>query len=292
MGGIFLGLALLSVTPQGLSADPSVALPVTYSYNLDPDIARDGTRMVFIKILEGHEQLFIANLDGSGERQLTKDAVDHEDPAWSPDGTQIAYVRIENGRNTLHSISVATSADRQLMRFRLNPIHPAWMPDGVSLLFCADDDLHPPLKNEAAIYRLDVKSGRITTLISGGTNTYPVPSPDGRRIAFRKMLDLNSEVFVAAIDGSDQRNLTHHPSFEGWPAWSPDGRRIVFAANRNSSYQIFVMNADGSAVTLVANTEGRATAPKWSPDGTRIFFPNCWRTGLKSACEIMSARAP
>ena len=42
-------------------------------------------------------------------------------------------------------------------------------------------------------------------MISGGVNTYPVPSPDGRSIAFRKMLDTNSEVFVANIDGSGIR---------------------------------------------------------------------------------------
>jgi Tol biopolymer transport system component len=40
------------------------------------------------------------------------------------------------------------------------------------------------------------------------------------------------------------------------------------------------------------NTEGRATAPKWSPDGRTIYFSNCWKTGLKSACEIFAAAAP
>jgi len=129
-------------------------------------------------------------------------------------------------------------------------------------------------------------------VISGGVNTYPVPSPDGRKIAFRKMLDVNSEVFVADADGSNIKNLTDHPAFEGWPAWSPDSRRIAFGANRNSSYQIFVMDADGRNVKLVANTEGRATAPKWSPDGRTIYFTNCWKTGLKSACEIFAAPAP
>jgi TolB protein len=52
------------------------------------------------------------------------------------------------------------------------------------------------------------------------------------------------------------------------------------------------MKADGGGVKLVANTEGRATAPKWSPDGRTIYFSNCWKTGLKSACEIFAAAAP
>ena len=68
------------------------ALPVTYSYNLDPTLSPDGKRMVFIKILEGREQLFIANSEGTAERQLTNDGVDLEDPAWSPDGKSIVLV--------------------------------------------------------------------------------------------------------------------------------------------------------------------------------------------------------
>ena len=104
--------------------------------------------------------------------------------------------------------------------------------------------------------------------------------------------EMNSEVFVADADGSHVRNLTNHPSFEGWPAWSPDGKQIAFAGNRNSSYQIFVMDADGGNVRLVANTEGRATAPKWSPDGTKIYFTNCRNVDFGRGCEILVAKAP
>lgn len=282
----FAGTAVAEQPP------PGIAIPITYSQNYDPTLSPDGKRMIFLKVLEGREQMFVANTDGSGERQLSHDNADIEDPAWSPDGKQVAYVRLDGQRNSLHVMNIDGTGDRRLTPETQSPIHPAWMPDGRSILYCTNDDLDPPRKNAAEIYRIDVATGKIATVISGGVNTYPVPSPDGRRIAFRKMLDINSEVFVANIDGSDLKNLTDHPAFEGWPAWSPDGKRIAFAANRNSSYQIFVMNADGSAVKLIANTEGRATAPKWSPDGRRIYFSNCWKTGLQSACEILFASPP
>ena len=106
-------------------------------------------------------------------------------------------------------------------------------------------------------------------------------------VAFRRMIgEMNSEVFVANADGSNPRNLTNHPSFEGWPAWSPDSRQIAFAGNRNSSYQIFVMKADGSDVRLVANTEGRATAPKWSPDGQALVFTTWSDAHRRRGCWI------
>jgi len=269
-------------------------MPITFSYNFDPTLSSDGKRMIFLKILEGREQLFIANVDGTDERQLSHDSVDIEDPAWSPDGKSVAYVRLEgNGRsNELFVMNLATGATRRLSPRSQSPIHPAWMPDSRSILYCTNDDLDPPRKNNSEVYRVDVPSGRVTTIITGGVNTYPVPSPDGRRIAFRKMLDTNSEVFIADADGRNLKNLTDHPAFEGWPAWSPDGTRVAFGANRNSNYQIFVMNTDGSDVKLVANSEGRATAPKWSPDGATIYFTNCWATGRRRACEIFEAPAP
>ena len=137
---------------------------------------------------------------------------------------------------------------------------------------------------------IGVRDRRTTRLISGGVNTYPAWSPDGKRIAFRRMLgEMNSEVFVANSDGSEQRNLTNHPAFDGWPAWSPDGTRIAFASNRNANYQIFTMKADGGDVRLVANTEGRATAPQWGRDGKTIYFSVCRKVDFGGDCNIFAA---
>ena len=269
-----------------------LAIPyqLTYSYNLDGVPSPDARSMVFIRIVEGREQLFLRALDGAGERQITRGAADHEDPAWSPDGSRLAFIRIEGGAKRVMVARADGGGAEAVTPPEQHAIHPAWTPDGKAILYCTDDDLRPPAKNASEIYSIDLASRRVTTLISGGVNTFPVMSPDGRRIAFRRILgEMNSEVFVADADGRNARNLTNDPAFDGWPAWAPDGRTIAFAANRRANYQIFLMDADGGNVRLLANTEGRATSPKWAPDGRTVYFTNCRKIDYGAGCEVMAA---
>lgn len=286
-------LSLPAAPAHAQSSPLGIPYQLTYSYNMDSALSPDGRRMVFIRIVEGREQLFVMNTDGTGEHQLTRDAADHEDPAWSPDGEAVAFILIADGRKQVALMKPDGSGLRTITPEDQHALHPSWTPDGRRILYCTDDDLRPPAKNAAEIYAIDVATRKVETLVSGGVNTYPIMSPDGTRIAFRRMLgEMNSEVFVADADGGNPRNLTNHPSFEGWPAWSPDGRRIAFAGNRNANYQVFVMDADGGNVQLVANTEGRATAPKWSPDGSKLYFTNCRKVDFGSGCEVLVAPLP
>lgn len=283
---------LLAAMATEAPSRPGLAYQITYSANLDGVPSPDAKSMVYIRIVEGRQQLFVMNIGGGGERQLTRDAADHEDPSWSPDGARIAYVRIVGDDRIVHVMRADGTADEAITPRTVQAIHPNWSPDGARILYCTVQDLRPPERNFANIYAVDLRTRAITTLISGGINTYPAISPDGRRIAFRKIIgENNSDVFVANADGSGLRNLTRNPAWEGWPAWSPDGTRVAFAGNHNSNYQIFIMDADGGNVRLAANTEGRATAPRWSPDGATIYFTNCASVDYGRGCEIFAVPA-
>ncbi|MEO8176566.1 MAG: hypothetical protein ABI626_07890 [Sphingomicrobium sp.] len=288
-----LAAVLLMLADSASAQDAAIgrAQQLTVSANLDLTPSPDGKRAVLIKIIGGREQLFTINIDGSGEAQITQDDADHEDPAWSPDGRKIAFVLIRDGKKIVHLVNPDGSGPVPVTPSNQSVIHPSFTPDGRAILYCTDDDLRPPEKNESQIYSINLATKQVRTLISGGVNTFPVMSPDGRTIAFRKIIgDMNSEIFVANDDGSGPRNITNQWTFEGWPAWSPDGKTIAFAGNRNDAgYQIFLMNPDGSNVRLLANTEGRGTAPKWSADGDIVYFTVCRRSQDYRGCEIMAA---
>src|SRR5438477_8596322 len=220
------------------AADRALSIPVqiTHAENFDPFPSPDGKKLVFISMLSSREQLFTMNADGSNIVQLTRDDADHEDPAWSPDGTKIAFVLITKDR---HSIAVMGADGRNvevLTPPEQNTIHPNWSADSKRVIYCTNDDLVPPKKNSADINAVELATKKITRLVTGGINTYGSWSPDMKHIAFRKIIgDENSEVFVANGDGSNPRNLTNNPFFDGWPGRSPSARTAVFTATRFSS---------------------------------------------------------
>ena len=101
------------------------------------------------------------------------------------------------------------------------------------------------------------------------------------QIAFSSRRDGNSEIYVMAADGTNQRRLTNNRANDWFPAWSPDGRRIAFVSERDGhvdaihgwpTSEIYVMAADGSNPQNITNDPSDDREASWAPDGKRIVF--------------------
>ena len=270
----------------------SALVPAENVFRLTPQVSEesswspDSRRVVFdSNRAGGPTKLFVMNADGTGVSQLTSGPGTDETPQWSPDGRRIAFVSDQGGgRPEIWVVGADGKNRRQVTRHGTAAIHPHWAGDGRRIIYCVLRE--KPERYE--IHVVDADSGAIIQLTRGGIDTFPVYSPDGHRIVFRRIVEGNSEVFVMDADGGHARNLTNHPAFDGWPAWSPDGGRIVFASNRSGEYRIWVMKADGSEARQVVEVPGRCTSPKWSPDGKWISFDRA----LERSCEILRVPAP
>jgi Tol biopolymer transport system component len=135
----------------------------------------------------------------------------------------------------------------------------------------------------------------ITYTAESVSDERPAWSPDGRKIAFVRMVYDNyisccvvtEDIVIATASGAVQRVLTGthrvngaEPWFsrggrEGWGTltWSPDGRRIAYGGGGGNSGQpqIWVINADDSGLPVrVSDGTQWEISPAWSPDGSRI----------------------
>ena len=101
------------------------------------------------------------------------------------------------------------------------------------------------------------------------------------RIAFVSRRDGNTEIYVMAADGQNQRRLTNNPARDHSPLWSPDGKRIAFVSERDGHVhpirgfptdEIYVMDANGGNQQNLTNDPHDDSSPSWSPDGKHIVF--------------------
>ena len=116
-------------------------------------------------------------------------------------------------------------------------------------------------------------------IISGILLCADVPSllakaPTTPKILFTSARDGNMEVYIMNPDGSEQVNLTRHPSTDLQAVWSPTGEQILFVSNRGDVRDLYLMAPDGTNVRRVFKKKGKINkdGPTWSPNGKQIIY--------------------
>ena len=118
-------------------------------------------------------------------------------------------------------------------------------------------------------------------------------SPDGKLIAFasnrngyskplteqeQKMFETDPaymmDIFIMNADGTNVRQLTDVPGYDGGPFFSPDGKRICWRrfSENGVTAEIMTMNLDGSDQKQLTQLGAMSWAPFYHPSGEYLVF--------------------
>jgi Tol biopolymer transport system component len=100
-------------------------------HNIYPAWSPDGQKIAYVSDKPGYFQVFIINVDGYNETQLTNDAENKFGVTFSPNGKQIAYVTNIHGWPAVYTINLDGSNKQMVLEKAEDP---KWSPDGTKIV--------------------------------------------------------------------------------------------------------------------------------------------------------------
>ncbi len=170
---------------------------------------------------------------------------------------------LEDGLRQLFTVPADGGTPRQVTSGEWAANGTTWMPDGKSFLFTSLRTKESEYAwRESEIYKGDATTGAVTQLTRRkGPDNNPVPSPDGKLIAYTGYDSTDATwkdaiLYVMDADGSNPRALTE--KLDRAPSgmiWAPDGTGIYFTAENEGSRNLFFTSIKGDvrAVTKGAH---------------------------------------
>jgi len=107
-----------------------------------------------------------------------------------------------------------------------------------------------------------------------------VPSPDAKWVAYTQShavietekSEIDTQIFLAAADGSHVTQLTRGDKSATAPEFSPDGRYVYFSSERSGKPNLWRIPVDGGEAEMLTDWKGEMGAYHVSPDGKWIAF--------------------
>jgi dipeptidyl aminopeptidase/acylaminoacyl peptidase len=279
-------------------------------------LSHDGSRVAFSR--DG--DLFVRRLADGRETRLTETPEGEGGPVWSPDDRRLAFAsfsstpleespeysgakiafRSQQGFAAHASVvSVEGGAIVSLARSDGAETTPRWLDASHLTLHRLSADLKT---REVVVADAITGEGRVLfretdpkfwSLVFLGAE--PVPSPDGRLVAFVSDRDGYDHAYVVPSGGGEVLSLTQGSFEVGGLAWSEDGKRLVFDANsseRPGARQVMIADLSSGVtakrIVTVTSSRGTHTGAAFSPDGRRLLYQH---TDPRSSADLYVAEA-
>jgi Tol biopolymer transport system component/C-terminal processing protease CtpA/Prc len=123
---------------------------------------------------------------------------------------------------------------------------PGISPDGLTIAFVSGGD----------IWEVPSRGGDARLLVSHpATESRPLYSPDGKRLAFTSTRTGNGDVYALTLATGDLTRLTYDDAVEQVSGWSPDGQYVYFSSSSHDllgMLDVYRVSVDGGTPAVVA----------------------------------------
>mgnify|MGYP000138310443 CR=1 FL=1 len=214
-------------------------------HSCPPEPPREGGRYVWP--LYPSFDIYVADLNGELQSQLTHEPGYDAEATVSPKGDRIVFTSDRSGDLELYTMNVDGSDVVQVTDELGYDGGAFFSPDGQWLVWRAS---RPKTAEEVSKYK--------------------------GLLAEHLVEPTNMELYVARVDGSEKRQVTHLGNANWAPYFTPDGKRILFCSNHASKrgfpFNLFLINLDGTGLEQVTFDQAFDSFPMFSPDGKRLIF--------------------
>ena len=251
--------------------DPQPVVPEA-SGNSPPRWTPDG-RILYEQELNGHDNVWIVDADGTHQKQLTLEG-NNDQPAISGSGRIIAYTSDRSGGPAIWTMDADGGHQAMVVKCR-SSLAPELSPDGKWIVYATVGS-----RDWTTLWRVASSGGRATEL-NDRLWQWPAISPDGKWIAgFYTDKRLSTQtapdsIAVIPIDGGQPSKLIPvPPSVSPGPIrWSRDGRQISYIDEGKDGDNIWSRPLNGGAPHQLTHLHGLALFDfDWSPDGKQVVF--------------------
>jgi hypothetical protein len=220
-------------------------------------------------------RLLLSDLASGERRALTTELEPEYSPAVAPNGHTLAFAAGETGYDII-DVPLDGSAPHDLIATSRNEVAPAWTPDGGHVAYATNRN------NVSEIWLRNVTDRSERRIV--GATSFPdsadyvlwdtAISPDGSRIAYRRVASGVHEIWISPLSGEGAVRLRDDPakSTQRGPSWSPDGNWIAYYGTREGTPAVFKMRVGANGPPEFLATMATMQPVRWSPRGDWIAF--------------------